>query len=254
MAFIYCRISSVNQLTGTSIYSQRELCEKYCNERGFSIINCETEVASAKEIKYQKKLLSVLEYENIELIVLDPSRLSRNLNDFVSFMEKCHSRNITIHFVDGELISTNSMDKKTIVSKIIDSETELNILITRINRSIAFRKRNSLFVPSITKFGYQFAVTKKSKKIVENPVEQKVIRLINLLYHGGDLHEISNLLFMLSGTRHELYDPRNNESIDKIELGNFSAPSIARFLNSIPLYRRELKWTSSAVLKVLHRL
>jgi len=254
MAFIYCRISSRNQLTGTSIDSQGELCENYCNQRGFSVINHQTEVASAKEMKYQKKLLSVLEYENIELIVLDPSRLSRNLNDFVCFMEKCHARNITIHFVDGELISTNSVDKKTIVSKIIDSETELNILRTRINRSIAFRKRNSLFVPSVTKFGYQFTVSKKSKKIVQNPVEQQMIKLINLLYHGGDLQEISNLLFILSGTRHDLYDPRNNESIDKIEKGNFSAPSIARFLNSIPLYRRELKWTSSAVLKVINRV
>jgi DNA invertase Pin-like site-specific DNA recombinase len=32
MAFIYCRISSRNQLTGTSIDSQSELCEEYCNQ------------------------------------------------------------------------------------------------------------------------------------------------------------------------------------------------------------------------------
>lgn len=258
-AVIYCRVSTKNQTFGTSLESQQQLCQEYCSENNLNVSSVVNEINSAKNMKNQIELTNILKsYNNITLVVYEPSRLSRNLKDFVEFTEECKKQNITIHFVQDNLDSSNTIDFKKILSGVVDGQTESINLSLRVKRSITHRKLTGNYHPSVAPYGYKYSKERimGGYKTVNRPnlQEKNIIDLINKLYWGSNIDYINSLLVRITGKPQELYfhgDPE--QPVDKIEYGNMRMVDIANFLNSIPILRRNKEWTGTSISHILNK-
>ena len=259
-AIIYTRVSSSKQILGTSLDSQLEICRKYCEENNYKVLYEVSETVSALKIANQKNLLDLInENENFELIVLEPSRFSRNIKDFINLFELIKKKKIILHFVEDNLVSSNSLEFKKIFSGIYDGELESETLSKRMKRSYEKRKTNGTFYPSLPPFGYNYISTlingKNIKNLVENEKEQQQIDLINNLYWGSNINKLETQLEFLTGKKHELYfpdyDEQANEQANELEYGNMKFIDIANFLNLIDIKRREKDWNSNSVRQVI---
>ena len=93
-AIIYSRVSTQNQKFGTSLEAQEELAKSYCIEKQYAILDCVHEVRSAKNLTNQEKLIDIINSNNnIQLIICEPTRLSRNLSDFTQLLTTCEEKN-----------------------------------------------------------------------------------------------------------------------------------------------------------------
>jgi len=256
-AVIYTRISSKNQKDGHSFESQQKICEDYCFDNNFDIIEILFETTSAKNITNQKVLKNILErHSNIHLVVNDASRFSRNFKDAVVVLDTMMKKNIILHCAEKNLVCSNNMDFKNIVSDFKDAEIEIQNLSKRIRRTIQFKKSNKTFLPSVPKYGTKYIKMIEGAKIkvkIENdPIEQKIISLINLMYYGSPSLEIEKLLKDITGNKsHRLYDYVNENEINEVKYGNFRKIDIANFLNYINIFKRGRKWSSSMISHIL---
>ena len=259
---IYTRISSKGQLLGTSINSQQMLCNEYCKDMKFNVLNCISEVSSAKELKKQKLLNNIIDNNsNINLVIYEPTRLTRNLNDYNNLMILCKNKNIVIHFVQNNLISSNMNDIQTISNSISNGELEIKILSERVKRSIQYMKSQNIFKSSIAKYGYKYIRKinpqngKNIKELVKNEKEQLIILLIKQLYWGESLKTIQNNMFKITGIKHEIYNTMDeDENMKRIEYGNMSMSTIADFLNENKINRKNKLWNSNSVSNILVKI
>ena len=257
-AIIYCRVSTKIQTFGSSLENQKEISKLYCFENNFKILNTINEVCSAKNMDNQSELIHIINtYENIHLIINDPSRVSRNLIDFTQMLQICENKKITLHFVTDNLITNNNTDIKVAISSVYDSEIEIKTLSKRIKKNIEQRKRANTYYPSIAKYGYCYEKKIISDKVVripnKNKNEQLVIELINKMYWGSEITQINNLLFLLTNEKHTIYNQKNlDEKIKRIEYGNMAFIDIANFLNSILLLKRDKEWSGSSVSDIIN--
>ena len=258
-AIIYTRISSKNQKKGISLDSQQKLCENYCFENNYDIIGQFSEVISAKSSSNQKILHKIIEgYSNINLVVNEASRFSRNFKDAVVLIDMMMKRNIILHCVDRNLICSNNNDFKNIMSDLKDAEIEIQTLSRRVKRTINFKKMNNTFFPSVPKYGKKYVkiICGSGTNIkVENDItEQKIISLIRLMFYGSSSGNIENLLKEITGNnQHKLYDYERDVEINKVERGNFTKKSIADFLNYINIFKRGKKWSSGMISGILQQ-
>ena len=253
-AIIYCRISSKNQKIGTSLESQKLLCTNYCIENNFDVIKTINEISTAKIMKKQKKLFEIVNSNNnINLIVYEPSRLSRNLKDFLDLFEIIQKKNIIIHIVQNKLISDNSNHYRQIISGILDGEIESKNLSLRMKRSINFKKSTGKYLPTIPKFGSQYKTIKNTKILEKNIEERNIIQLINKLYWGSDINSVQDLILKITGKKQELFFISNpDEKVTKIEYGNMKIVDIVNLLNSMSITRRNKKWTLKSVSTIIN--
>ena len=251
-AIIYSRVSSFNQTLGYSLDSQIKFCKDYCDKNNFRIIGEYSEVSSAKDINKQLCLNNIIENNNdFNLVIYEATRLSRNIKDFINFMDKCNNKNIIIHFVQSKLNTKNNMDIKNIISNIFDGQIELQTLSTRIKNSINFRKLNKIYYPSIVKYGYSYLkCSDKTKKLVPNEREQNIISLIQKLYYGSSASDVEKLIKLITLKKRYIFDSKYNKVFD-IEYGNMKKIDIANFLNSLLIDRRGNKWSGISVSKLI---
>lgn len=248
LAIIYCRISTARQQYGSSLDSQQTLCNDYCNLMKFNIISTVKEICSATLMIQQKELNNIImSNSNINLIVLESSRLCRNIKDFVTLLDTCNNKNITIHFVKNNITSNNSQDIKKMISNVYDAETESKTLSDRIKTSIMYRKRMKTYLPSNPSFGYII----KDKKLYCNETEQDVIKLINKLFWGSDANSINLLLFKLTNSNEEICDLYNNDELYEVEHGNMRIIDIVYFLNNLDIKFRGKDWNSNSISKLI---
>jgi len=252
-AIIYTRISSKSQNRGPSLDSQQQVCKNYCLQYNFNIVGSYNEITSAKEISNQKTLLDIVQNnEGIHLIVNDASRFSRNFTDAAIFLDIMKRKNITLHCANNNLIYSNSIDFKKIMSEIKDAQTEIEQISHRVKRTIQFKRITNTYFPSVPKYGQQYI-----KSIVDNKVrirvetnerERKIIRLIKMMYFGEKADKIEKLLNEFTGSsEHKMYDYVNNLEVSEVKFGNMRKKDIADFLNFIGIYKRSKKWSPSMI-------
>lgn len=245
---IYTRISTSKQQIGTSLDAQLFLCQNYCKKNNYKVIQTYAEISSATNLNKQKKLLEIIDFKNINLVILEPSRFSRNLTNFVDILNKCKNNNIILHFVHDELISTSNNDMKIILSKIIDSQIESEVLGSRIKRSIQYRKMNKTYFPSICKYGYKY--NKNNNKLEPLIYEQDIIILIKNLYYGSSFCDLEKLLLKITNQQHDLCFKAGDEE-STLKYGNMCYKDISTFLNSISILNRNKNWSSLAISKII---
>jgi len=259
-AIIYARISSKSQKEGLSLESQKNVCENYCEENNLEIIQTFYETASAKDFKNQKILVNIIDnYQDINLIVNDPSRFSRSVRDGVIMIDEMLKKNIVLHCASNEYIATNNTDFKQIMSGFKDAEIEIKTLSNRLKRTIRFKKENNLYLPSVAKYGRKYIKALDDDRItiqiVDDQKEKMIIELIRKMFYGSPSKDVEQLLISITGDkRHKIYDYSLDVEISEIKPGNFCKKDIAEFLNHLSIFKRGRKWSSGMISAILMSL
>ena len=253
-SIIYARESDVMK---HSLEDQVQKAKEYAKKNGFKVVAVIKETCSGEIILKQKQLMNaLLENKDTHFIFSDTDRITRDFQGFCShFINCCNANRNTIHIVNEGIVSSISLDFKKIVCGIIDAEEERKTISRRIKSSVAFRKRNGIYKPSIAKYGRMYVRNNEGKvwKEVQCEQEMDTIRLVNSMYFGGTCDDIEKLLKKITkNPKHQLYDMNNeSEEICEVKRGNFSSQSIAEFLNYIKLYKRNREWSGASVLSCL---
>jgi DNA invertase Pin-like site-specific DNA recombinase len=253
-AVIYARESDQMK---HSLDDQVQKAKEYAKDNGFKVVSVIRETCSGKEIVKQAHLMnSLLENKDTHFIFSHTDRITRDFQGFCShFINCCNANRNTIHIVNEELVSSIPLHFKKIVCGIIDAEEERKTISRRIKSSVAFRKRNGIYKPSVPKFGRMYVRDREGKitKVVQCEEEVDTIRLVNLMYFGGKCDEIERLLIKITkNPKHKIYNYKDEESdVREIKRGNMTSTTIAEFLNHIRLYKRNREWSGASVLSCL---
>ena len=240
-----------------SLEDQVQKAKEYAKTNGFKVLSVINETCSGKDIVKQTQLMNaLLEKTDTHFIFSHTDRITRDFQGFCShFINCCNVNSNTIHIVSDSLVSSIPLDFKKIVCGIIDAEEERKTISRRIKSSVAFRKRNGIYKPSISKFGQMYVRDREGRitKVVQLEEEVDTIQLVNLMYFGGKCDEIEKLLIKITkNPRHRLYDMNDEDNeVREIKCGNMTSTSIAEFLNYIKLYKRNREWSGASVLSCL---
>jgi len=268
---ILSRLSSLKMSSGSSavIYAresdrmkhslddQVQKAKEYAKINGFKVVSVIRETLSGKDIVKQTQLMNaILEHKDTHFIFSHTDRITRDFQGFCShFINCCNVNCNTIHIVNEELVSSIPLHFKKIVCGIIDAEEERKTISRRVKSSVAFRKRNGIYKPSVPKFGRMYVRDREGRitKVVQREEEVDTIRLVNLMYFGGKCDEIEGLLKKITkNPRHKIYNYKDEENeVREIKRGNMTSTTIAEFLNYIRLYKRNREWSATSVLSCL---
>jgi predicted site-specific integrase-resolvase len=268
---ILSRLSSLKMSSGSSavIYAresnrmmhslddQVQKAKEYAKINGLNVVSVIRETLSGKDIVKQTLLMNaILEHKDTHFIFSHTDRITRDFQGFCShFINCCNVNRNTIHIVNEELVSSIPLHFKKIVCGIIDAEEERKTISRRVKSSVAFRKRNGIYKPSVPKFGRMYVRDREGRitKVVQREEEVDTIRLVNLMYFGGKCDEIEGLLKKITkNPRHKIYNYKDEDKeIQEIKYGNMTSTTIAEFLNYIRLYKRNREWSATSVLSCL---
>jgi DNA invertase Pin-like site-specific DNA recombinase len=207
--YLICRVSSKNQ-TGpnhVSLQAQEQKLRQYVKENFGD---------ESKELRIKILSLSASVYKNIPslfveigdcafqddvIITFRVDRLSRNIVDFLGFLEKLNQRGVLIHAQDENLwYDENKLD---FIQGIVDATKESSTLGKRIKLSIDNRRQRGDQVFGRVPYGY------RSKRVAGNKImmmksteEQNTINKIKRAYNKGhDCREIAEKLNNLGITK-----------------------------------------------------
>lgn len=253
-AIIYARESDRMK---HSLDDQVQKAKEYAKANGLKVISVIRETRSGEDIVKQTHLMNaLLENKDTHFIFSHTDRITRDFQGFCShFINCCNVNRNTIHIVNEELVSSIPLHFKKIVCGIIDAEEERKTISRRVKSSVAFRKRNGIYKPSVPKFGRMYVRDREGRitKVVQREEEVDTIRLVNLMYFGGKCDEIEGLLKKITkNPRHKIYNYKDEDKeIQEIKYGNMTSTTIAEFLNYIRLYKRNREWSATSVLSCL---
>jgi DNA invertase Pin-like site-specific DNA recombinase len=216
---IYCRVSNLKK-DSQSFAVQEHVCATYCKSNNLTIREIHKEYNSGYG---KQKILHnlILKSKNINLIINDITRFSRNSIYGGALLKICQKHNITIHFVKENIKYPSEETYGLIEDGLINSENEWKSIRSRIINNVAYRRHNGL---SLGTAPFGFDCDPNTKKLIKNS-NFNAIRLIVSLRNGvKDINGIRQILSVLS-TESELlkfyeYDTWN-PTVEK-EISSFS--------------------------------
>ena len=201
---IYTRVSSDEQVKGTSLEHQEELCRKYCQEKGIEVdLVFREEGESAKDLSLQnrKKFLGALEFcrknkDKVQaFVVLRVDRFARNADDHFAIRKILATYGTTLHSVT-EPIGNEPVAKllETFLAGIAEFDNAIRKqrcsdgMLARINQGI---------YPWKPPIGYKCVNFKKhgEKKTYADPPDERIFPIIQrgLKEFAQGLHSQSEL-------------------------------------------------------------
>lgn len=259
---IYARCSSIKQTldSNTSLETQVALCLEYCSNNTIFIIDIYKEIVPGHDINKLNLYDIVNNFSNINIILADPSRMSRNVSDADTFLKKCDEKNITVHFARDNLMSNILNDRRNIIGLIHDAYTETKIMSKRIKSSINVRKRKGSFIGNPS-FGYkiQKVANDNNSIVIRKPIpdddEQLITQIIKELYYGISHPTTTEQLIKHLGSNKKFkLKWLDNTPMNVIYYGNITSPMIANILNENSIMKRGKDWTPESVLTVINNL
>ena len=181
-AIIYCRLSSGNQCfinnLHTSIENQLINCRSYCSNNGFNVVKECQEIKSARNMKYLYELNKILsENNNVQLIIFNITRFSRNILQGLQYIENFKQKNITIHFVEENAKTNHHLDLHRIRLGLSQSEFESDTISNRIkSNNIVLKNKGWVF--GNPKFGKKVFYQNGIRRFQSSKDELNVIELI----------------------------------------------------------------------------
>lgn len=239
---IYCRVSSLKPKSFSFIH-QEEQCVHYCNMNKMGVKQIQKEHISG--FGKQKGLEHIIsKNKNINLIIYDISRFSRQQMFALTLLKKCTKNNINIHFVKENIKfkAKDSVISPKILKELQISEEEWHAIRNTTIKSITIRRKNGMVLGQVP-FGFD----KINKKLVKNN-DFNVIRLIVGLRNGVKSNkEIKEILKTLTVNYETLkyYDEENNEISEFDNALTLSFKTITELLNDYDICNR--RWIVSKV-------
>lgn len=190
-AIAYCRVSSVEQVEGTSLAAQEEQIRAYAKLKGIRLerVFSDMGVSGGKPISERpegKKLVETIESGGVStVIILKLDRAFRNVVDCLQSVDAWEEKRIALHIVDlgGNSIDTTSPAGRFMLTVLsAAAEMERGLINDRCNNGRAARKAEGKRIGEIP-FGY--ALAPDGKTLVESGEEQRAIRLARKLKRQG---------------------------------------------------------------------
>lgn len=258
-AIIYARCSSKKQDNEyhQSLLCQVSKCLDYCSNMKLDVKFIIKDIKSAHELNKLLVFNILNQYENCNIIIMDPSRLSRSVSQANDFIIKCLENKIKIHFVNDKLVSDSNYDYCKIIKSVAEAYTETQTLSKRLKTCFEVkRKLGSHFGKA--SFGYDIEYINDSntginiRKLILNHTEQDIITIIKYLYYGIDINTFNSLFQKVINDKKFKLKYNNGEIIKEIEYGNFSSSEISNFLNEYDIKNRNNLWTPNSILKIIN--
>jgi site-specific DNA recombinase len=110
-AVIYCRVSSTRQIDGTSLETQKELCEKYASQHGLTVSRVFIERGESAKTADRPELKNIYEYikkapDVSHLLVYKIDRLSRAVEDQFGILKNLRDNGVTLLSVTENIDDT----------------------------------------------------------------------------------------------------------------------------------------------------
>jgi len=181
--FAYSRVSTGEQAKGYSLDAQYNEIEKYCNEKGFSIIERFSDSMSGTKLTERNGLMTMLdridELKPAYVIATETDRISRNTLQFGWIDTHLNMKGIRLLLVNERQVD-DPAGKAFQKIRVVFSEFENDLRQWRIRRGreLALAERRFLNRPP---FGYIVS----HKLIHSDPPEVKIVKEIFDLYCLG---------------------------------------------------------------------
>jgi site-specific DNA recombinase len=184
---IYTRVSSDEQVKGTSLEFQEDLCRKYCEQRDIEVVEIfreEGESAKDLSLNNRKKFLAALEFcrkrkHQIDaFIVLRVDRFARNTEDHFAVRKILLEYGTTLHSVT-EPIGNKPAEK--FIETVLAGAAEYDNAIRKQRCSDGMsQKINQGLYPWKTPLGYVCNNSKKrgEKKTQPDPPDEKIFPIV----------------------------------------------------------------------------
>jgi DNA invertase Pin-like site-specific DNA recombinase len=253
-AIIFARCSTKHQnednLHGFS--TQIGICQEYADNYDLNVIEIIKDTCRGHDIS-KLTINNILDkYEKTNIIVADPSRLSRNPTDGTNFIIKCLEKKIIFHSARHNISTLNNNELKQFVSYIFDANTESQLFSTRIKSTLSLKKKNGSHI-GISPYGFQTKKINNKKnypilKLVNNNDEKNIIQLIIMLKCGSHIDIFYEKIREIIDDENYVLD--GYQGYDYILYGYYRDDDIATFLNENGILRRNKLWTRCSVNKI----
>lgn len=232
-------------LNSASLEIQDAKCIEYCNKNNFTIINNISEICSARKMSNQKKLLNIINNNtNINLIIFDVSRFSRNMEDGIKTYNLCKQKNINIHFIKDTIRSSNINHFNIFSLSLLNAQNESDAISYRVTESVKYRKSLGNYIGK-PKFGYTLIRNSNNiLKIARHPQEYNILLLILRLKYGSTYNEINNLYKDITNNMDANITCLSPITNRIILYGNYENRDIIHILNSNNIFNNNKQFNS----------
>jgi DNA invertase Pin-like site-specific DNA recombinase len=181
-AVIYCRVSSKEQIEGTSLQSQEEACADYAKSKGLRVLKVFVEQGESAKFADRTQLLELVEFcrQNRgtvnSLLVWKIDRLARNVADHYSIKTTLLKYGVSVVSVT-EPIDSDPTGKlmEGVLATIAQFDNDVRAM--RTVQGMRRRIEEGIF-PWGPPFGYKSSVTKGEKKNVPDRPDQPTFSLL----------------------------------------------------------------------------
>ena len=241
---IYCRVSNLKE-NSFSFFSQEEVCVNYCKKNKLRIHEIHKEHKSG--IGKQVNLVNIIKTNrNINLVIYNATRFSRNFTFGKNLLISCIDKNINVHFVKERLI-LNKYSEPDIINKILlglkYSENEWNLIRDRNILNIKSRRELGLCIGGLP-FGFD---KDENKYLVKNNNYNVIEFIIQLRVGIKTVEEIRETLKNISNEYNllQFYDENDNPINKFAHEYTLNFKEIADILNDFNICNRH--WIPSRV-------
>lgn len=196
----YTRVSSVEQLNGTSLTEQRKMIQAFCDMRGIQLVEIFSDAAIsggkalAERPEGGQMVQALNNGEADTVIICKLDRGFRSASDCLSNVEGWEKKNISLVILNmgGQTIDTSSAAGKFFITVMAGAaELEKNLIKERCNSGRAARKAEGRRIGSIP-FGF---TCDEQGVLIDNPAEHAVLAEIrDLRAKGFKLQQIADTL------------------------------------------------------------
>ena len=196
----YTRVSSVEQLNGTSLMEQRKMIQGFCDMRGIELVGIFSDAAisggkALAERPEGSKMVQALNGGEADTVIISKlDRGFRSASDCLSNVESWEKQNISLVILNmgGQTIDTSSAAGKFFITVMAGAaELEKNLIKERCNSGRAARKAEGRRIGCVP-FGF---TADERGVLIANPAEQAILSEIrDLRAKGHTLQEICDVL------------------------------------------------------------
>jgi len=213
------------------------------------------EIKSARNMKYLHELNNIItNYSNINLVIYNITRFSRNILQGLQYIETLKQKNITIHFIEENAKTNHHLDLHRIRLGLSQSEYESDTISRRVkSNNIILKNKGWAF--GCPKYGKESVFKNGIRCFQLQNSENKIIQFIITARQGRctvmALNKILQEIIPNNTDLIEFYDNENNCMITRFdEPYTLSFRVIADLLNSYSIMNRHNEWSASAVNRV----
>lgn len=190
-AVAYCRVSSVEQIEGTSLMNQETQIRAYATMKGMELVDVFVDggVSGGKPLADRpagRELVRTLESGRADTVIICKlDRGFRSASDCLNNVEAWEKQGVSLHILNlgGQTIDTSTPTGKFFITVMAGAaELERNLIRERCNEGRKARRAEGKRIGEIP---YGWTLDTDGRSLIEDPTEQEGLELIRSLRAAG---------------------------------------------------------------------